>query len=57
MARTALEMIGQSGFGYSFDPLTEDDVPHPFSTAAKFLSYVYFPGLTVRRLNLLLITM
>ncbi|KAF8809815.1 cytochrome P450 [Phlegmacium glaucopus] len=38
MARTALELIGQSGLGYSFDPLTEDGVPHPYSTAAKLFS-------------------
>ncbi|KAF8966256.1 cytochrome P450 [Flammula alnicola] len=37
MTRTALELIGQSGLGYSFDPLTEDAVPHPFSIAAKKL--------------------
>ncbi|KAF8968283.1 cytochrome P450 [Flammula alnicola] len=37
MTRTALELIGQSGLGYSFDPLTEDAVPHPFSEAAKNL--------------------
>ena len=48
MARTALELIGQSGLGYSFDPLTEHDVPHPFSTAVKLLPYVYFPESTVR---------
>ncbi|KAF8971842.1 cytochrome P450 [Flammula alnicola] len=37
MTRTALELIGQSGLGYSFDPLTEDAVPHPYSEAAKNL--------------------
>ncbi|KAF8957107.1 cytochrome P450 [Flammula alnicola] len=37
MTRTALELIGQSGLGYSFDPLTEDAVPHPFSEAVKNL--------------------
>ncbi|TFK40022.1 cytochrome P450 [Crucibulum laeve] len=37
MVRTALELIGQSGFGYSFDRLTEDDTPHPYSTAVKQL--------------------
>ena len=48
MARTALELIGQSRLGYSFDPLTENGVPHPFSDAAKLLTYVYFPGITAR---------
>ncbi|KAF8955779.1 cytochrome P450 [Flammula alnicola] len=37
MARTALELIGQSGLGYSFDSLTEDAAPHPFSEALKNL--------------------
>ncbi|KAF8202143.1 cytochrome P450 [Pholiota molesta] len=37
MTRTALELIGQSGLGYSFDGLTEESVPHPFSAAAKAL--------------------
>ncbi|KAG6847188.1 hypothetical protein H0H93_009609, partial [Arthromyces matolae] len=35
MTRAALEMIGQSGLGYSFDTLIEGDLPHPFSEAAK----------------------
>ncbi|KAF9479975.1 cytochrome P450 [Pholiota conissans] len=37
MTRTALELIGQSGLGYSFDPLTEDGKQHPYSKAAKQL--------------------
>ncbi|KAF9482522.1 cytochrome P450 [Pholiota conissans] len=37
MTRTALELISQSGLGYSFDPLTDDDVPHPYTLAAKQL--------------------
>ena len=43
MTRTALEIIGQSGLGYSFDPLTEDGVPHSYTTTASQLAYVYFP--------------
>ncbi|KAG6893954.1 hypothetical protein C0992_008024, partial [Termitomyces sp. T32_za158] len=35
MSRAALEMIGQSGLGYSFDPLVEGTPPHPFCGAAK----------------------
>ncbi|KAG6907125.1 hypothetical protein DXG01_010429 [Tephrocybe rancida] len=35
MSRTALELIGQSGLGYSFDPLVEGAKPHPFSEAVK----------------------
>ncbi|KAH9852154.1 cytochrome P450 [Lenzites betulinus] len=34
MGRTALELIGQSGLGYSFDPLTED-APDSYADAAK----------------------
>jgi hypothetical protein len=37
MTRTALELIGQSGLGYSFDPLTEDGKQHPYSKAVKQL--------------------
>lgn len=40
MTRTALELISQTGLGYSFDPLTEDEVPHPYTQAAKHLMYV-----------------
>ncbi|RDB25856.1 hypothetical protein Hypma_006832 [Hypsizygus marmoreus] len=35
MTRAALEMIGQSGFGYSFDSLVEGQDVHPFSKAVK----------------------
>ncbi|KAL1946276.1 hypothetical protein VTO73DRAFT_15403 [Trametes versicolor] len=34
MGRAALELIGQSGIGYSFDPLTED-VPDAYTEAVK----------------------
>ena len=54
MARTALELIGQSRLGYSFDPLTENGVPHPFSDAAKLLTYVYFLGIRVLHQKVLL---
>ncbi|KAJ3513699.1 hypothetical protein NMY22_g14961 [Coprinellus aureogranulatus] len=37
MTRTALELIGQSGLGYSFDPLTENGKEHRFSVSAKLL--------------------
>ncbi|KAF9565188.1 cytochrome P450 [Agrocybe pediades] len=36
-SRTALELIGQCGIGYSFDPLTEDEPNHPYILAAKAL--------------------
>lgn len=34
MSRTALELVGQGGLGYSFDPLTQD-IQHPFGSAIK----------------------
>lgn len=34
MGRTALELIGQAGIGYSFDPLTED-VHDEYADAVK----------------------
>ena len=40
MTRTALELIGQSGLGYSFEPLTEDGNDHIFSKSVKELVYV-----------------
>ncbi|RDB25864.1 Docosahexaenoic acid omega-hydroxylase CYP4F3 [Hypsizygus marmoreus] len=42
MTRAALEMIGQSGFGYSFDSLVEGQDVHPFGKAAKELVPVSF---------------
>ncbi|TCD64201.1 cytochrome P450-dit2 [Steccherinum ochraceum] len=36
MSRVALELIGQAGLGYSFDPLTEE-VVHPYASAIKAL--------------------
>ncbi|KAJ3847743.1 cytochrome P450 [Lentinula lateritia] len=37
MGRTALELIGQAGLGYSFDPLTDEDSAHPYSQISKEL--------------------
>ena len=34
-----MELIGQGGLGYSFDPLVED-VSNPFAEAVKNLVYV-----------------
>jgi len=42
MTRTALELIGQSGFGYSFDSLIEYATPHPYSTSAQLLMVTMF---------------
>ncbi|CAA7269514.1 unnamed protein product [Cyclocybe aegerita] len=33
--RVALELIGQSGLGYTFDSLEENSIPHPYAVAAK----------------------
>lgn len=40
MARAALELIGQSGFGYSFDNMMDDVPKHKYSTVIKDLVYV-----------------
>jgi hypothetical protein len=40
MSRTALELIGQSGMGYSFDKLVDDQDDHPYSKSVKKLAYV-----------------
>lgn len=37
MGRTALELIAQSGFGRSLDPLVEGASEHPFATGIKNL--------------------
>ncbi|KAG5634330.1 hypothetical protein H0H81_002378 [Sphagnurus paluster] len=38
MGRAALEMIGQSGLGYSFDTLVEGEAEHPYNTSVKQLT-------------------
>ena len=38
--RTALELIAQSGLGYSIDSLSRDTDIHPYSTAVKDVRYV-----------------
>jgi hypothetical protein len=43
MTRIALEIFGQSGFGTSFAPVTEDSPEHPYASSVKDLTYV-FPG-------------
>ena len=42
--RTALELVGQGGLGYSFDPLTEDK-PNAYANAVKMFVYVAKPHL------------
>ncbi|KAI3616186.1 cytochrome p450 [Moniliophthora roreri] len=37
MSRTALELVGQSGLGYSFDTLTDEEYAHPYTKALKGL--------------------
>jgi hypothetical protein len=38
--RTALELIGQAGLGFSFDSLTNDDEGSDYANAVKLLLYV-----------------
>jgi len=40
MSRTALELIGQSGMGYSFDDLVEEDNTHPYTESMKRFLFV-----------------
>ncbi|KAJ3820397.1 cytochrome P450 [Lentinula raphanica] len=42
LGRTAFELIGQAGLGYSFDPMTDEESAHSFSGVMKSL----FPLLT-----------
>ena len=46
MGRTALELVGQAGLGWSFDPLVNDTVDSNLGTAIKALVYVVcLPGI------------
>lgn len=40
MGRGALELIGQTGIGYSFDPLNED-VADAYAEAVKSFAWVF----------------
>lgn len=42
--RLALELIGQSGLGYSFDDLEEDSILHPYVLASKKLTSTVTPS-------------
>lgn len=48
MARGALELIGQSGLGYSFDTLTDEDEGHPYCNAVKGFVPATTPFMTFR---------
>ncbi|KIJ98230.1 hypothetical protein K443DRAFT_104277 [Laccaria amethystina LaAM-08-1] len=48
MTRTALEMVGQCGYGYSFDSLAADATPHPYSVSVKELMPAILRVLFVR---------
>ena len=39
MSRTALELIGRNGLGYSFDSLAVNDPGNPYSSSIKELAY------------------
>ncbi|KZT66919.1 cytochrome P450 [Daedalea quercina L-15889] len=43
MGRTALELVGQAGLGWSFDPLVEDTVGENLGTAVKAVVPTLFP--------------
>lgn len=45
MGRTALELMGQAGLGYSFDPLANEESAHPFSSIMKEMLCVLQIGL------------
>ena len=45
MARTALELIGQGGLGYSFDPLTSDRHDVLGEALRNFMCYISTPVL------------
>ncbi|KAJ2929646.1 hypothetical protein H1R20_g7436, partial [Candolleomyces eurysporus] len=54
MGRTALELIGQSGYGYSFDSLEEGAPEHPFATGIKnLLGNINDGGILVARMIVL----
>jgi hypothetical protein len=40
MSRTALEVIGQAGLGYSFDTMANESAAHPYSGILKELMLV-----------------
>ncbi|KAJ3929338.1 MAG: cytochrome P450, partial [Lentinula lateritia] len=52
LGRTAFELIGQAGLGYSFDPMKDEESAHPFSGVMKSLLYV-LESLESRRLPMM----
>ncbi|KAJ8092743.1 hypothetical protein PM082_007072 [Marasmius tenuissimus] len=48
MSRTALELIGQAGLGYSFDPLTDEECAHAYPSVLKELFPLYTRTLWAR---------
>jgi len=42
MSRTALELIGESGLGYSFDSMASEVAEHEYSKTIKNLVFVSF---------------
>ncbi|RPD55983.1 cytochrome P450 [Lentinus tigrinus ALCF2SS1-6] len=50
MGRAALEIFGQAGLGYSFDPLTSDDASDAYTLAAKnYLPLSFTPLMVAMR--------
>ncbi|KAL1702345.1 cytochrome P450 [Schizophyllum commune] len=48
MGRTALELVGRAGLGYSFDTLLPDDPAHPYAVSIKELVPLQFRVFTLR---------
>jgi hypothetical protein len=52
LTRTALELVGQSGLGFSFDPLTEGGEQHHYSHSVKNFMYELILSLVPSRNSL-----
>ena len=49
MGRTALELVGQAGLGWSFDPLVADAPDNHLGAAVKLIVYVCSPSIITFR--------
>ncbi|KAF9477913.1 cytochrome P450 [Pholiota conissans] len=56
MTRMALELIGQSGLGYSFDDLSENASMHPYALASKKLIPLASQALVLRNIIMPIVT-
>ncbi|KAH6909132.1 cytochrome P450 [Coprinopsis sp. MPI-PUGE-AT-0042] len=53
LSRGALEGIGKSGFGYSFDPLEDEGQAHPYATSMKLLHSRLIAATTIEQFTVL----